>query len=117
MATIEYEGLKIELDEEGFLKNYNDWNEKVACAIAEKEGVSKTCPITEEKMEILRFIREYYKKFEAVPIPRFVCKSVHQPMSCEFEEFPDPLTSWKIAGLPKPTAYGELYDTIEKRFK
>jgi tRNA 2-thiouridine synthesizing protein E len=117
MTTIKYEGLNIELDEDGFLKNIDDWNEKVACAIAEKEGVSKTCPLTEEKMEILRFIREYYKKFFSVPIPRCVCKHVNQSKKCEFEEFPDPLTAWKIAGLPKPTAFGELFDTIEKRFK
>lgn len=26
-----------------------------------------------------------------------------------YEEFPDPITAWKIAGLPKPVAYGELH--------
>ncbi|RPI52459.1 MAG: TusE/DsrC/DsvC family sulfur relay protein [Deltaproteobacteria bacterium] len=117
MTTIQYEGLNIELDEDGFLKNFDDWNEKVACAIADKEGVSKTCPLTEEKMEILRFIREYYKKFFSVPIPHFVCKNVNQSNKCEFEEFPDPLRAWKIAGLPRPVLFGELFDTIEKRFK
>lgn len=114
MPVIEYEGLKIHLDEEGFLENFDDWNEKVACAVAEKEGVSKTCPLTNEKMEILKFMREYYKKFGSFPIPRAVCRNVHQPEECTYEEFPDPITAWKIAGLPKPVAYGELIDIVKK---
>jgi sulfur relay (sulfurtransferase) DsrC/TusE family protein len=41
MPTCEYEGLKIEVDEEGYLLNFDDWNEKVACALAEREGEVK----------------------------------------------------------------------------
>jgi tRNA 2-thiouridine synthesizing protein E len=114
MSVIEVGGKKIELDGDDFLVNFEDWNEKVACALADRLGVSKRCPLTKEKMEILKFVREYYKKFNAFPIPRAVCKNIHQPKNCEFEEFPDPLTAWKIAGLPKPIAYGELYDGIKK---
>lgn len=36
MPTIEYSGLKINLDDEGHLVNGDDWNEKVACALAER---------------------------------------------------------------------------------
>ena len=114
MLFIEVNGKKIELDDEGYLVNFDDWNEKVACALADREGVSKTCPLTEEKMEILRFMRGYYKKFNAFPVPRYICKNVHQPKECTYEEFLDPLTAWKVAGLPKPVAYGELFDTIKK---
>jgi TusE/DsrC/DsvC family sulfur relay protein len=101
MPFIEIEGKKIELDEEGYLINSEDWDEKVACALADREGVSKTCPLTKEKLEILKFMREYYKKFEAFPIPRGVCLKVHQEKECTYEEFPDPSIAWKIAGLPK----------------
>jgi tRNA 2-thiouridine synthesizing protein E len=114
MPVIDVEGKKIELTEEGFIVNYDDWNEKVACAIADREGVSKKCPLTQEKMEIIKFMREYYKKFEAFPVPRYICKNVHQPRECTFEEFFDPITAYKVAGLPKPVAYGELIDSITK---
>lgn len=114
MPFIEVEGKKIELDEEGFLVNYDDWNEKVACALADKEGVSKTCPLTKEKLEIIRFMREYYKKFNAFPIPSHVCINIHQPQGCTFEKFPDPLRAWKIAGIPQPVAYGEFRDQVTK---
>ena len=52
MPTCAYEGLKIEVDEEGYLLNFDDWNEKVACALAEREGVSHECPLNTERIEI-----------------------------------------------------------------
>ncbi len=112
MPFIEVEGKKIELDEDGFLVNFDDWNEKVACAIADREGVSNVCPLTNEKMEIIRFMREYYKKFYGFPVPRYICLNVHQPKNCTYEKFFDPLTAYKIAGLPRVSAYGEMFDEI-----
>jgi TusE/DsrC/DsvC family sulfur relay protein len=103
MPIIEVEGKEIELDNEGYLINSEAWNEKVACVLAEREGVIKKCPLTKEKIEILKFMREYYKKFEAFPIPRGVCLNIHQQRDCTYEEFPDPSVAWKIAGLPQPS--------------
>ena len=103
MATLDVEGIKVEIDEEGYLRNFQDWNEKVACALAEKEGILAECPLTEERMNILRFLREYFQKFNSFPIVQAVCKNVHQSRSCMREEFLDPIQAWKIAGLPRPT--------------
>ncbi len=101
MPAFEYEGIKITVDEEGYLVNFDDWTEKVACALAEREGVGKTCPMNKEQLEILQFIRDYYKRFNSVPIVRAVCTNVHQPKACEYIQFPDPITTCKIAGIPK----------------
>ena len=103
MATLDVEGSRVEIDEEGYLSNFQDWNEKVACALAEREGLVSKCPLNEERMNILRFMREYYQKFDAFPIIQAVCKNVHQPRSCLYEDFLDPIQAWKIAGLPQPT--------------
>jgi tRNA 2-thiouridine synthesizing protein E len=103
MPTIDYEGMAINVDDEGYLMNVDDWNEKVACVLADREGVSKECPLTKDRMDILKFMRDYYKVYSAFPILRAVCKNVHQPKECTQEQFPDPITAWKIAGLPKPT--------------
>lgn len=103
MPTLEVEGRRIELDQEGYLVDLDAWDEKVACLLAEREGVADECPLTTERMEILKFMREYYKKFESFPVLRAVCKNVHQPKECEYLHFPDPIVAWRIAGLPKPT--------------
>ncbi len=105
MPVIEVEGKKIELDEDNFLVNFEDWDENVACTLADREGVSKTCPLTENKMEVLKFIREYYKKLNAFPIPSAVCRNLHKPSQCVVERFIEPVKAWKIAGLPRPSDF------------
>jgi tRNA 2-thiouridine synthesizing protein E len=103
MAFLEHAGIRVEVDEEGYLVRFKDWNEKIACLLADKEGIANTCPLTEERMAILRFMRDYYKKFNSFPMVPAVCKNVHQPKNCLNEQFLDPIQAWKIAGLPKPT--------------
>ena len=99
MPVITYSGLKINVDDEGFLENPDDWNEKVACALAENEGVEE---LTSDRMEIISFLRDHYKKYNFFPLLGSICKNVHQPKDCIVERFMDPLTAWKVAGLPKP---------------
>ncbi len=103
METTTKEKIAISLDQEGYLTDFNSWNENIACILADNEGVSQECPLSEEKMEILKFLRDYYIRFQAFPIVRAVCKRVVQSKDCQYDEFPDPLVAWKIAGLPKPT--------------
>jgi len=99
MPTLEYKGLRIETDDDGFLIKLEDWNEIVAQALAAQEDVGE---LTEDKLDILRFMRDYYEKHKFFPIVRFVCKNVHQPRNCVTEKFIDPVKAWKIAGLPNP---------------
>lgn len=72
--TIDCKGKKIALDDEGYLLNLNDWNEDVACTLAEREDVEE---LTKDKMDIIKFMREYYKEHKFSPILRAVCKNVH----------------------------------------
>ncbi len=99
MPFIEYGSTKVEVDDEGYLVNFDDWNEQVACALAEREGIEE---LTSDRLEILRFIREYYRKFNYFPILTGICHNVHQPGNCVAEQFVSPVVAWKLAGLPKP---------------
>ncbi len=94
---------EITTDSEGYLENFESWNENIACTLADQEGVSQECPLSKDRMDILKFMRDYYKRFEAFPIVRAVCKNVKQSKDCQYQQFPDPIVAWKIAGLPKPT--------------
>jgi tRNA 2-thiouridine synthesizing protein E len=70
----------------------------VAQALAAREGVPE---LNEAMLEVIRFLRTYYKKFNAFPILNYVCKNIHQPRECVSEEFINPEKAWKIAGLPR----------------
>jgi len=100
MPVIEYGGVKIKPDDAGYLLNFDDWSEKTACGLAENEGIEE---LSKDRLEIIKFMREYYMKFKAFPILGAVCKNVHQPKDCVNEDFIDPVKAWKIAGLPKPS--------------
>ena len=99
MAIIEIGGRQVTVDDEGYLVSMEDWNEKVACALAEQEGIDE---LTDDRMAIIRFMRDYYKQYNYFPILGSVCLHVHQPDKCVKQEFMHPLKAWKIAGLPKP---------------
>ena len=99
MPVIELSGIKINLDDDGYLVNYEDWNEAVAAALAEREGAGE---LTKDRMDILKFMRAYYKEYNFFPILRSVCKNIGQPRDCVVEKFMEPVIAWKIAGLPNP---------------
>jgi tRNA 2-thiouridine synthesizing protein E len=100
MKIIEYGDTKIELDDEGYLAHFEDWNEKMACGLAEQEGIDE---LSKERIEVIKFMRDYYNQFKAFPVLNSVCRNVHQSKGCVNEDFVDPLKAWKIAGLPKPS--------------
>ena len=110
MPVLEYGKLKIKIDNDGFLENYEEWDEKVACALAEREGVEE---LTEDRIDILKFIRAYYKKYKFFPVLRSVCKNVHQPSNCLTVKFLDPVQAWKIAGLPNPGEEVQMFKSWE----
>jgi len=66
-------------------------------------------------LDILTFMREYYKKYNSFPVLGAVCKNVHQPGKCVYEQFPDPIKASKIAGLPKPTT--EVFSLLRHAIK
>lgn len=96
---IEVQSRKIAIDNDGYLVNYEDWNEAVANALAERQGVGK---ISDEKIAMLKFIRWYYKEYNYFPMLRAICKNVNKPKDCLHEEFFTPMIAWKLAGLPHP---------------
>lgn len=99
MPVIKYQGVTANVDDKGYLANVDDWNEDIARALASSEGIEELTP---DMMDVIRFMRGYYKSYQAFPILHTVCKNVHQPDDCVNEEFIDPVVAWKIAGLPEP---------------
>jgi len=100
MPVLKIEGGNVEIDKNGYLKNVNAWNEAVAAAIAKKEGIKK---LSDDHLAVIRFLREYYIRFNSFPVLRMVCTNLSKPKTCMTKPFKmDPLKAWKIAGLPQP---------------
>ncbi len=98
MGYLNYSGKTVQLDDDGFLLADEDWNEDVARQLAAREGIEK---LSDEQVQIISFMREYFHKYKVFPILNNVCKVTHQPKQCVNEQFINPEIAWKIAGLPK----------------
>ena len=92
---------QVRMDREGYLLDFNDWDERVAEVMARREGFAK---LTGEHLAILRFIREHYRGYQYFPMVHALCRNVSQPEGCVTKQFMTPVFAWKIAGLPKPDA-------------
>jgi TusE/DsrC/DsvC family sulfur relay protein len=86
-------------DEEGYLLDYENWDEDVAADMAAHEGIGN---LTREHLEVLRFIRRHYEQYHYFPVVHSICRNISQPRDCMSERFMTPAVAWKIAGLPKP---------------
>ena len=96
------------LNEHGFLKHPDQWDEQVGVAIAEREGLSN---LDKMHWRIICYLREYYEEYEIVPTLSRACRVSgeweNSCLSCFFQR--DPLKAAKIAGLPEPGGKVKAY--------
>ena len=93
--------LAVQVDNEGFLVNRDDWTEEVAAQLAEADGYE----MTEEIMEYIRQARAMYSDDGVVPPIRKFAKRVgvdSKQLYDVFKKGPMKLIC-KWGALPKPT--------------
>ncbi|MCK9607604.1 MAG: TusE/DsrC/DsvC family sulfur relay protein [Methylomonas sp.] len=99
--------VELETTADGFLRNAGVWNEQVAEALADQNGIE----ITDAHWEILFFIRHYYQQYQHLPNARMFAAAIRKKLGDDKANsrylqklFPDgPLKyACKLAGLPKP---------------
>lgn len=100
--------MHLELDENGFLKNKDQWNEAFVVTTANKEQIA----LTVEHWEIIRFFRHFYEQYQLTPAMRVLMKHLRPLWSAEKVNstylqtlFPKGvmLQASRLAGLPKPS--------------
>ena len=99
MAILELDSSSVELDEEGYVKDFNQWSEKVAHGLAEREGIE----LTEEHLKVIRMIQVYYEKHKVAPMLTLVSKECgisFKQLHGLFRKQPGKRAA-KLAGLPK----------------
>ncbi len=102
MAWFEKGEIKIEVDEDGFMMEPDQWNEEVAAALAGTEGIDA---LTEEHWKVMNYLRNYFLEFGVAPMIRKLCKETGFPLKKIYELFPSGPAkgACKLAGLAKPT--------------
>ncbi|RWR01979.1 sulfur transfer protein TusE [[Pantoea] beijingensis] len=102
-----FEGKEIERDAQGYLKNIDDWSDKLALLLAAEEAIE----LSEPHWEVVHFVRAFYLEFNTSPAVRMLVKAMAQKFGQEkgnsrylFRLFPEgpAKQATKIAGLPKP---------------
>jgi len=108
MPTIEFEGKSYEVDEEGYLQDWQVWNERLAEHMAKQDGIE----LTDAHWEVIRFLRGYFEKYNIAPMIKILTKEIAKTMGPEkgntkylYELFPagPAKQACRYAGLPKPT--------------
>nr|WP_314738930.1 TusE/DsrC/DsvC family sulfur relay protein [uncultured Haemophilus sp.] len=107
MQTIELNQKSYQVDNDGYLKNIDDWSEEFATLMAERENII----LTPEHWEIIQLVREFYQEYKTSPAIRMLVKAMSQKFGEEKGNsrylqrlFPDgpAKQATKFAGLPKP---------------
>ena len=102
MANIEVNGQTVELDEDGFLVNLDEWNEDVAKYLAKEEGVDE---LNEDHWKIINYLKGYLAEYGIAPMVRKMTKESGYSLKEIYDLFPSGPAkgACKVAGLPKPT--------------
>jgi tRNA 2-thiouridine synthesizing protein E len=108
MPHIELEGQQFEVDEDGYLQDWQAWKPGIADVMAKEDGLA----LTQEHWDIINFLREYFMKFQIAPMIKILVKEIGKVMGPEkgntkylYELFPagPAKQACRYAGLPKPT--------------
>jgi dissimilatory sulfite reductase related protein len=102
MSTFTHGNVSIEVDEDGFMLEPEQWNEDVAKALATTEGVNE---LNEEHWKLVHYLRNYFLQFGVAPMIRKLCKETGYDLKKVYELFPSGPAkgACKVAGLAKPT--------------
>jgi dissimilatory sulfite reductase related protein len=102
MPSLTHGDLSIDVDDDGFLTDPSQWNERVALALASTEGLDE---LTEAHWAIMNYIRQYHAQYGVAPMVRKLCKDTGFKLKEMYELFPSGPArgACKVAGLEKPT--------------
>jgi len=108
---IEVNGRIVETDEQGYLRDPDDWSEEFAERTAERDGVT----LYDDHWGLILYFRDYYNEAQRHPTMRDIVLALGKQHGRRFHDgkayakylyrlFPnDPVRELcKLAGLPKP---------------
>ena len=102
MPTVEFEGHTFNIDEDGFIDDFNNWNKSWVQYVKGTEGIEE---LTDEHWKVIDVLQDYYQKNGIAPMVRILSKVTGFKLKYIYELFPSGpgKGACKMAGLPKPT--------------
>jgi dissimilatory sulfite reductase related protein len=101
MSTTTVAGHVVDLDEEGFFADPEQWREDMVPELAREAEID---PLTDRHWQVIRFMRAEYKTKGTGPSVRALGKTSGVPVKELYALFPKgpAKTAARIAGIPKP---------------
>ncbi len=101
MTTQTIAGNQVELNDEGFFVNPEQWTDAIAVEVAKTAGID---PMTDRHWQVVRFMRQQYLDTGSAPSIRALGKASGVPVKELYQLFPKgpAKLAAKIAGIPKP---------------
>jgi len=106
MGSVEINGKAVEIDGEGYVQNFKEWERDVGVWLAKEDHLE----MTDDHWVVAQLLREFYTSHEAIPTAKELAKLMGNTLGDEkgnskylAELFPnDPIKlSCKISGLPR----------------
>jgi tRNA 2-thiouridine synthesizing protein E len=108
MPMMDFQGKQIEVDDDGYIINLDDWSKEIAEHLASLDDVT----LSPAHWEVIDFLRNYYNQYQIAPMIKILVKEIGKVMGPEkgntkylYELYPGgpAKQACKYAGLPKPT--------------
>lgn len=101
MTTQTIAGVAVDVNEEGFLEDPDQWTREIGTAIAAENGVPE---MTDRHWQVVEFMRTKYLEDGSAPSIRTLGKASGVPVKELYQLFPKAPAkiAAKIGGIPKP---------------
>ncbi len=101
MATSTIAGVEVDVNDEGFLEQPDQWTKEIAAELARQEGIDE---LTQRHWQVVEFMRKEYFEKGTGPTVRALGKTSGVPVKELYQLFPKgpAKLAAKIAGIPKP---------------
>jgi len=101
MSTATYAGVPVEVNDEGFFVDPNQWTREIAVELAKADGIDE---LTDQHWTVLDFMRKEYFEKGTGPTVRVLGKTSGVSVKDLYLLFPKGPAKMaaRIAGIPKP---------------
>ena len=101
MPTATYAGVPVEVNDEGFFVDPNQWTRDIAVELAKADGLDE---LTEQHWTVLEFMRKEYFEKGTGPTVRVLGKTSGVSVKDLYQLFPKgpAKQAARLAGIPKP---------------